>query len=102
MRHISINLAVSPDLNISFSFLCEAFITVYLNYIASSSGLICGIVLGYTDSRFHRVNNLLRVIYSDIFENNADCRCRRQNRSISVSQRITGAKNRKQYIWIIM
>ncbi|KYM97787.1 hypothetical protein ALC62_11549 [Cyphomyrmex costatus] len=79
------------------------FITViYSNYTIASSALICGTVLGYTSSRFHRVNNLLRIIYSDIFENNADYRCTRQNRSILVSQWITGAMNRKQHMWIIM
>ncbi|KYM99687.1 hypothetical protein ALC62_09603 [Cyphomyrmex costatus] len=87
----------------SFRYCIEFFITViHLKYIITSSVLICGTVLGYTSSRFHRVNNLLRIIYSDIFENNADYRCTRQNRSILVSQWITGAKNRKQYMWIIM
>ncbi|KYM99020.1 hypothetical protein ALC62_10251, partial [Cyphomyrmex costatus] len=80
----------------------EILMRIYLKYVITLSGLICGTVLGYTSSRFHRVNNLLRVIYSDIFENNADHRCRRQNRSILVSQRITGAKDRKRYIWILM
>ncbi|KYN07161.1 hypothetical protein ALC62_01876, partial [Cyphomyrmex costatus] len=78
------------------------FIVVIHSKIIASSVLICGTVLGYTSSRFHRVNNLLRIIYSDIFENNADYRCTRQNRSILVSQWMTGAKNRKQYMWLIM
>ncbi|KYN50229.1 hypothetical protein ALC62_04333 [Cyphomyrmex costatus] len=86
----------------SIRHLCNQFIAYYMSYIIGSSALICGTVLGYTSSRFHRVNNLLRIIYSDIFENNADYRCTRQNRSILVSQWITGAKNRKQYMWIIM
>ncbi|KYN06068.1 hypothetical protein ALC62_02979 [Cyphomyrmex costatus] len=86
----------------SFCHLYVIFIYFYMNYIIASSALICGTVLRCTSSRFHQVNNLLRIIYSDIFENNADYRRTRQNRSILVSQRITGAKNRKQYIWIIM
>ncbi|KYM95341.1 hypothetical protein ALC62_14026 [Cyphomyrmex costatus] len=85
-----------------FKAVCAIFIDKYFENIISSSALICGTVLGYTSSRFHRVNNRLLVIYSDIFENNADYRCGRQNRSILVSQQITGVKSRKQYMWIIM
>ncbi|KYN50246.1 hypothetical protein ALC62_06067, partial [Cyphomyrmex costatus] len=102
VRAMSINYVLYSFQNLTFSYSCDLFTYLYLSYIFASSVLICGTVLGYTSSRFHRVNNLLRVIYSDIFENNADHRCRRQNRSILVSQRITGAKDRKRYIWILM
>ncbi|KAG5314838.1 GVQW3 protein, partial [Acromyrmex insinuator] len=54
----------------------------------------------YTSSKFHRINELLHVLCSDLSENSADYG--RQNRSIFVHQRITGAKNHIQYIWIIM
>ncbi|KYM94768.1 hypothetical protein ALC62_14619 [Cyphomyrmex costatus] len=100
---IIISTRVSKSVKSSFRQYIVFFITViHLKYIIASSVLISGTVLGYTSSRFHQVNNLLRIIYFDIFENNADYRCTKQNRSILVSQRITGAKNRKQYMWIIM
>ncbi|KYN06076.1 hypothetical protein ALC62_02987, partial [Cyphomyrmex costatus] len=99
---ISVFFVLYPLQTISFSYLYNTFIFCYLKYIITSNALICGTVLGYMSSRFHQVNNLLRIIYSDIFENNANYRCTRQNRSILVSQRITGAKNRKQYMWITM
>ncbi|KYN50346.1 hypothetical protein ALC62_14737 [Cyphomyrmex costatus] len=101
VRTISIVIVLYSFQQISFSYLYDLFIIFYINYVITSSALICGTVLGYTSSRFHQVNNLLRTIYSNIFENNADYRCTMQNRSILVSQRITGAKNRKQYMWII-
>ncbi|KYM97696.1 hypothetical protein ALC62_11597 [Cyphomyrmex costatus] len=102
VRSTSINFAFHSHENLLY-ILYESFIFVYLNYIIVSSVLICETVLGYASSRFHRINNLLLcVIYSDIFENNADYRCRRQNRSILDNQRITGDKNRKQYVWNIM
>ncbi|KAG5343808.1 L259 protein, partial [Acromyrmex heyeri] len=55
----------------------------------------------YTSSRFHRVNDLLHVLCSDL-SGNSSVDYRRQNRSIFVHQRITGAKDHIQYIWIIM
>ncbi|KYM96889.1 hypothetical protein ALC62_12444, partial [Cyphomyrmex costatus] len=103
LKCISVSIVLYSFQSLSFLYFCNTFIYLCMIYVITSSVLICGTVLGYTSSRFHRVNNLLRIIYSDIFENNnADNRCRRQNRSILVSRRITGAKNRKQYIWIIM
>ncbi|KYN02044.1 hypothetical protein ALC62_07158 [Cyphomyrmex costatus] len=66
------------------------------------SALICGTVLGYTSSRFHQVNDRLRVLYSDLFENHADYRYRKQNKSILVRECISGAKDRKQSTWILM
>ncbi|KYN02768.1 hypothetical protein ALC62_06409 [Cyphomyrmex costatus] len=65
------------------------------------SALICGTVIGYTSSRFHQVNDRLCVLYSDIFENNADYRYKKQNKSILVRECIT-AKDRKQSTWILM
>ncbi|KYM97786.1 hypothetical protein ALC62_11548, partial [Cyphomyrmex costatus] len=100
--HINVFGVLYSFQRLSFSDLYEIYIILYMNYIMASSALICGTLLGYTSSRLHRVNNILRVIYSDIFENNAGCRFKRQNRSILVSQQTTGAKNRKQYIWILM
>ncbi|KYM91426.1 hypothetical protein ALC53_01494 [Atta colombica] len=54
----------------------------------------------YVGSRFHQVNDRLYILYSDLFENNADYR--RQNKYLLVNHRITGAKNHMRYIWIIM
>ncbi|KYM99163.1 hypothetical protein ALC62_10132 [Cyphomyrmex costatus] len=65
------------------------------------SALICGTVLRCTSSRFHQVNDRLCVLYSDIFENNAVYRYRKQNKSILVRECIT-AKDRKQSTWILM
>ena len=53
----------------------------------------------YISFGFHQVNNRLHMLYSDLFENNAEYR--RKNRSILVCQRIT-AEERKQYVWITM
>ncbi|KYN00233.1 hypothetical protein ALC62_09028 [Cyphomyrmex costatus] len=97
-----IYLSSSSEYSYIFKISYKAFILKYFKHVVNLNALIYGTIIGYTSSRFHRANNRLLVIYSDIFENNADYRCRRQNRSILVSQRITGAKNRKQYIWIIM
>ncbi|KYN08312.1 hypothetical protein ALC62_00695 [Cyphomyrmex costatus] len=74
----------------------------YKIYVNISSALICGTVLGYICSRFHQVNVRLLVLYTDFFENNADYRCRKQNKSILVQQHITGAEYRKQSTWIMM
>ncbi|KYN18969.1 hypothetical protein ALC57_08642 [Trachymyrmex cornetzi] len=75
------------------------FLEFYPEFVIILSALIWGTILGYTSSRFHQVNDRLQVICSDLFENNAD---RRQNRCILVRQRMTGVKDCKQYIWIIM
>ncbi|KYN02043.1 hypothetical protein ALC62_07157 [Cyphomyrmex costatus] len=77
-------------LNVKFNFSILAFCyTLCINIL---SALICGTVLGYTSSKFHQVNDRLCVLYSDIL----------QNKSILVRECITGAKNRKQSIWILM
>ncbi|KYQ47741.1 hypothetical protein ALC60_13228 [Trachymyrmex zeteki] len=76
------------------------FIYHYPMFINIINVLISGIILGYTSSRFHRVNDLLHTLDSDLFESSADSR--RQNRSILVHQRITGSKGYNQHIWIIM
>ncbi|KYN07078.1 hypothetical protein ALC62_01950 [Cyphomyrmex costatus] len=87
---------------ISFKIVFHILLACYIKNVVILSALICGTVLGYTSSRFHRINDLLlHVLYSDLSENNADYRCRRQNRSILVRQRITEDKDRKQYIWIL-
>ncbi|KYN02672.1 hypothetical protein ALC62_06471 [Cyphomyrmex costatus] len=72
----------------------------YLQHVNILSALTSGAIIGYTSSRFHRVNDCLLILYSELLENNTDYR--RQNRCILVCQRITGVKDRKQYIWIIM
>ncbi|KYN02285.1 hypothetical protein ALC62_06923 [Cyphomyrmex costatus] len=71
-----------------------------INHVLTLSTLICGTVLGYTNSRFHRVNERLQVLYSDLFENNYNCRS--QNRFILVRQRIARDKYHKQYVWTLM
>ncbi|KYM97003.1 hypothetical protein ALC62_12322 [Cyphomyrmex costatus] len=68
--------------------------------VISLSTLICGTVLGYTSSRFHRVNERLQVLYSELLENNYNCRS--QNRFILVRQRIARDKYHKQYVWTLM
>ncbi|KYM95683.1 hypothetical protein ALC62_13671 [Cyphomyrmex costatus] len=73
----------------------------YIKHASISSALICVTLIGYTSFRFHRVNDRLHVLYLDLFENDADNGCKRQNRSILVHQRITGTKDRKQYMWIL-
>ncbi|KYQ53650.1 hypothetical protein ALC60_03885 [Trachymyrmex zeteki] len=80
----------------NFDRIYENLVIIYPIIVYVLSALIWGTILGYTSSRFHQVNDRLHVLYSDLFENNADYR--RQNRSILVCQRITS----KQYIWIIM
>ncbi|KYQ59722.1 hypothetical protein ALC60_01251, partial [Trachymyrmex zeteki] len=76
------------------------FLMNYPSYIIILSTTISTTILGYTSSRFHRVNDLLRTLYSDLFESSADYK--RQSRSILVHQRITGTKDHNQYLWIIM
>ncbi|KYN50249.1 hypothetical protein ALC62_06324, partial [Cyphomyrmex costatus] len=71
------------------------------DHVFTLSALTCGTVLGYTSSRFHRVNERLQVLYSDLFENNYNY-CRSQNRFILVRQRIARAKYHKQYVWTLM
>ncbi|KYN17537.1 hypothetical protein ALC57_10159, partial [Trachymyrmex cornetzi] len=72
----------------------------YLSYVIAFSALISAAILECISSRFHRVNERLHVLYSDLFESSADYR--RQNRSIFVHQRKTKTKLYNQYIWIIM
>ncbi|KYM98202.1 hypothetical protein ALC62_11107 [Cyphomyrmex costatus] len=78
------------------------YLSDYAKHVNISSALICGTLLGYTSSRFHRVNDRLHILYSNLFENNADYGCKRQTSSILVCYQITGAKDRKQDIWILM
>ncbi|KYN42732.1 hypothetical protein ALC56_02861 [Trachymyrmex septentrionalis] len=76
------------------------FVINYVHHVNILSALTSGAIIGYTSSRFHRVNDRLLVLYSEMLENNADCK--KQNRFILVQQRITKTKDRKQYMWIIM
>ncbi|KYM79269.1 hypothetical protein ALC53_10282, partial [Atta colombica] len=85
--------------NINIVFICIMFLSFYPDFVHISSALIWGTILGYISFGFHQVNNRLHMLYSDLFENNAEYR--RKNRSILVRQRIT-AEERKQYIWITM
>ncbi|KYN20539.1 hypothetical protein ALC57_07028, partial [Trachymyrmex cornetzi] len=87
------------DIAINFITIYRTFLSVYPDFVMILSALISGTILRYTSSRFHQINDRLQVLCSDLFENNAD---RRQNRCILVRQRMTGVKDCKQYIWIIM
>ncbi|KAG5309543.1 L259 protein, partial [Acromyrmex insinuator] len=78
----------------------QTFFSNYPLNIIMLSVLISAAIFGYTSSRFDRVNELLHVLCSNLSRNSTDYR--RQNRSIFVHQRITGAKSHIQYIWIIM
>ncbi|KYM95536.1 hypothetical protein ALC62_13966 [Cyphomyrmex costatus] len=93
---------VSYCFEILFPFTIFTLFYSYLKYVSISSALVCGTLLGYTSLRFHRVNDRLHVLYSNLFENNADYGCKRQNRFILVRQRIIRAKDCKQHIWILM
>ncbi|KYN50300.1 hypothetical protein ALC62_10757, partial [Cyphomyrmex costatus] len=92
----------SMDSKIILKFIFFMLASYYPLCVNILSALICGTVLGYTSSRFHQVNDRLRVLYSDLFENHADYRYRKQNKSILVRECITGAKDRKQSTWILM
>ncbi|XP_011055477.1 PREDICTED: uncharacterized protein LOC105146724 [Acromyrmex echinatior] len=72
----------------------------YPRYVHFLSALIWASIIRYVGSRFHQVNDCLHVLYSDLFENNADYRG--QNRCLLVNHRITGTKNHMHYIWIII
>ncbi|KYN05219.1 hypothetical protein ALC62_03892, partial [Cyphomyrmex costatus] len=76
------------------------FLPSNTEHVIIISALVCGTILGYTKSRFHRVNERLQVFYFDLFENNYNYR--RQNRFILIRQRIARAKCHKQYVWILM
>ncbi|KYM83673.1 hypothetical protein ALC53_05849, partial [Atta colombica] len=84
---------------INFVNIYQTFLIFYPEFVIILSSLIWATILRYTSSRFHQVNDRLQVLYSDLFENNAD---RRQNKCILVCQRMMGVKDCKQYIWIIM
>ncbi|KYM79083.1 hypothetical protein ALC53_10480, partial [Atta colombica] len=83
----------------SFINTCRVFLYYYNDFVHIASALIWETILGYVSFSFHQVNSLL-MLYSDLFENNAEYR--RKNISILVCRRITEAEERKQYIWIIM
>ncbi|KYN50284.1 hypothetical protein ALC62_09758, partial [Cyphomyrmex costatus] len=87
-------------LEILFEIFWIIFLPTNMDHVITLSTLICGTVLGYTSSRFHRVNERLQVLYSDLFENKYNCRS--QNRFILVRQRIARAKYHKQYVWTLM
>ncbi|KYQ50564.1 hypothetical protein ALC60_10349 [Trachymyrmex zeteki] len=80
--------------------ICLPFVMNYSVFVNTLSVLIWGTIIGYTSSKFHQINDRLYVLCSDFFENDPDYE--RRNRSISVRQQITGVKDRKNYIWIIM
>ncbi|KYN22614.1 hypothetical protein ALC57_04979 [Trachymyrmex cornetzi] len=96
----SIIYIITYELEKNFINCCLAFMSIYPEFVNFSSTLIWGTIIGYMSFKFHQVNDRLHVLYSDLFENDADDG--RRNRSISVRQQITGVKDRKQYIWIIM
>ncbi|KYM98960.1 hypothetical protein ALC62_10321 [Cyphomyrmex costatus] len=86
-------------LGILYSILWIILLPIDTHRVIILSALNCGIVLGYTNSRFHRVNERLQVLYSDLFENNYNCKS--QNKFILVRQRIARAKYQKQYVWTL-
>ncbi|KYN36755.1 hypothetical protein ALC56_08546 [Trachymyrmex septentrionalis] len=90
---------ISYNIPINFVSLYRLFMRFYPYFVIGLSALIWGTILRYTSSRFHQVNDRLQVLCSDLFENNVD---RRQNRCILVRQGITGIKECKQNMWIIM
>ncbi|KYN50296.1 hypothetical protein ALC62_10267, partial [Cyphomyrmex costatus] len=95
-----ISLNIMPILRILFKIFWIILNPINMNHVITLSTLICGTVLGYTSSRFHRVNERLQVLYSDLFENNYNCRS--QNRFILIRQRIARDKYHKQYVWTLM
>ncbi|KYN11733.1 hypothetical protein ALC57_16132 [Trachymyrmex cornetzi] len=111
---ISLDLSITLYFNFEYSFLnTDSFLFFglyfthmhylvynYPRYVHFLSALIWASIIRYVGSRFHQVNDRLHVLYPDLFENNADYG--RQNRYLLVNHRITGAKSRMRYIWIIM
>ncbi|KYM93985.1 hypothetical protein ALC62_15404, partial [Cyphomyrmex costatus] len=98
--HDFILMNILPILSILLKIFFIILLPTDRGHVITLSILICGTVLGYTSSRFHRVNERLQVLYSDLLENNYNCRS--QNRFILVRQRIARAKYHKQYVWILM
>ncbi|KYQ58972.1 hypothetical protein ALC60_02016 [Trachymyrmex zeteki] len=80
--------------------ICLPIVMIYPVFVNTLSALIWGIIIGYTSSRFHQINDRLHVLCPDLFKNDPDYE--RRNRSISVRQQMTGVKDRKHYICIIM
>ncbi|KYN43654.1 hypothetical protein ALC56_01916, partial [Trachymyrmex septentrionalis] len=111
---ISLDLSIILYFNFEYSilhtnaFLFFGFFFTHMHYLVYSypryvhylSALIWVSIIRYIGSRFHQVNDRLHVLYSDLFENNADYRG--QNGYLLVNHQITGAKNRRRYMWIIM
>ncbi|KYN02284.1 hypothetical protein ALC62_06922 [Cyphomyrmex costatus] len=95
-----IRLNIMPIWRILLKIFSIILLPTNINHVITLSSLICGTVLGYTSSRFHRVNERLQVLYSDLFESNYNCRS--QNRFILVRQRIARDKYHKQYVWTLM
>ncbi|KYN02535.1 hypothetical protein ALC62_06646 [Cyphomyrmex costatus] len=91
---------ILPILGILLQIFWIILLPTNVDHVITLSTLICGTVLGYTSSRFHRVNERLQVLYSDLFENNYNCRS--QNKFILVRQQITRAKYHKQHVWTLM
>ncbi|KYN03971.1 hypothetical protein ALC62_05171 [Cyphomyrmex costatus] len=96
----SIRLNVMPILIIIYKIFWIILWPTNTDHVITLSTLICGTVLGYTSSRFHRVNERLQELYSDLFQNNYNCRS--QNRFILVRQLIARDKYHKQYVWTLM
>ncbi|XP_029159848.1 uncharacterized protein LOC114931878 [Nylanderia fulva] len=73
------------------------FIENHLNHVIKFNVLICLIMLGYTGSRFQRINEYIR----DLFQHDAE-QNKKRNELILVNQRRSETKECKQYMWIIM
>ncbi|XP_029160042.1 uncharacterized protein LOC114932035 [Nylanderia fulva] len=73
------------------------FIGNYLDHVVNFNVLICGIMVGYTGSRFQRINEYIR----DLCQQNTE-QDKKRNELILVNQRRLETKKCKQYMWIIM
>ncbi|XP_011646875.1 uncharacterized protein LOC105433313 [Pogonomyrmex barbatus] len=77
------------------------FVGNHLLHVNTLNGLIWGTILGYTGSRFQRVNDYIHILYSDLYKNNTEYIIE-QDRLTLVNQQKMKAKEYKQYMWIIM
>ncbi|XP_026828173.1 uncharacterized protein LOC105276023 isoform X2 [Ooceraea biroi] len=78
--------------------ICVPFFTNHLFHVDTYSGLIWGTILGYTGSRFQRINEHIYTLLSE------DTKCiKRWDKLIPINyQSRAEAKDCKRYIWIIM
>ncbi|CAL1676352.1 unnamed protein product [Lasius platythorax] len=73
-------------------------VTNYLLHINTYSAFIWAVILGYTGSRFQRINEHIR----NLLEDDTEC-IKGQNKLILIrNKRRTKIKKSKQYMWILM